>query len=221
MDDGPNGEPPKPGLRERKKAKTRALIQAEALRLFREQGYDETSIEQIAEAAEVSPSTVFRYFTTKADLVSYDDLDERMVEAFQALPPDISAIQAIRSMFNEAFGSVGGADLEVQQERAVLVLTVPELRASMLDELVRTIREMAGLLAERSGRSRDDDEVMALSGAVLGIAMAAMFGDADPDAGGDGAAWAERLVAEGGNWLSGFLDRVDRGLAILEKGFTL
>ena len=52
--------PPRLGLRERKKAKTRALIQEHALRLFQQQGYDETSIEQIAEAAEVSPSTVFR-----------------------------------------------------------------------------------------------------------------------------------------------------------------
>ena len=44
-----------PGLRERKKAKTRATIQENALRLFREQGYDATTVEQIAEAAEVPP----------------------------------------------------------------------------------------------------------------------------------------------------------------------
>jgi hypothetical protein len=48
------------GLRERKKAKTRAAIQEHALRLFRIQGYEATTIEQIADAAEVSPSTVFR-----------------------------------------------------------------------------------------------------------------------------------------------------------------
>ena len=80
-------DPPKLGLRERKKAKTRAAIQEQALRLFREQGYEETSIEAIAEAAEVSPSTVFRYFPTKPDLVIYDDLDDRMIEAFRASPP--------------------------------------------------------------------------------------------------------------------------------------
>lgn len=87
------GDPPRAGLRERKKAKTRALIQERALRLFREQGYEGTSIEEIADAAEVSLSTVFRYFPTKPDLVIYDDLDERMIAAFRAQPAELNAVQ--------------------------------------------------------------------------------------------------------------------------------
>ena len=64
--------PPLPGLRERKKARTKATIQREALRLFSEQGYAETSVEQIAAAAEVSPSTFFRYFPSKEEVVLAD-----------------------------------------------------------------------------------------------------------------------------------------------------
>ena len=75
------------GLRERKKARTRASLREHALRLFREQGYQRTTVEQIAAAAEVSPSTFFRYFPTKEDLVLQDDMDTRMVEAFERQPP--------------------------------------------------------------------------------------------------------------------------------------
>ncbi|MGA9598513.1 MAG: helix-turn-helix domain-containing protein, partial [Acidimicrobiia bacterium] len=52
-------------LRQRKKERARLAIQAAALTLFEDQGYDNTTVEQIAAVAEVSPSTVYRYFTTK------------------------------------------------------------------------------------------------------------------------------------------------------------
>ena len=65
----------RPGLWERKKARTRAAIREHAFRLFREQGYDATTVDQIAEAAEVSPSTFFRYFPTKEDVVLQDDME--------------------------------------------------------------------------------------------------------------------------------------------------
>ncbi|HUJ75276.1 MAG TPA: TetR family transcriptional regulator, partial [bacterium] len=82
-DGEPGGSPAPTGLRERKKAKTRAVIQQHALRLMKEQGYQATTVEQIAEAAEVSPSTFFRYFPTKEDVVLYDVLDPVLMREFR------------------------------------------------------------------------------------------------------------------------------------------
>jgi len=101
------------GLRERKKARTRAAIREHALRLFREQGYQRTTVEQIAAAAEVSPSTFFRYFPTKEDLVLQDDMDTRMLEAFERQPTGLSPVAAIRGAIREVLESYSEADLDV------------------------------------------------------------------------------------------------------------
>ena len=194
-------DPPRPGLRERKKAKTRALIQEHALRLFEERGYEDTSVEDIAEAAEVSPSTVFRYFPTKPDLVIYDDLDERMLTAFRALPAGLSAVQALRAMFRSGFGAAAGEELALQRRREQLMRSVPELRAAMLGELARTVGEISGLVAERSGLPPDDDAVLALAGAVIGLSIAAWF------------------ASDGDDWVARYVERIDTGMALLESGF--
>ena len=84
------------GLRERKRQRTLSEIQRVALDLFQRQGYEATTIEQIAEEAEVSPSTVYRYFPTKEDLVLNDEYDPVILAAIAAGPPDESPVAAMR-----------------------------------------------------------------------------------------------------------------------------
>src|ERR1700685_2769490 len=106
------------GLRERKKARTRAALREHALRLFGEQGYHATTVEQIAAAAEVSPSTFFRYFPTKEDLVLQDDMDTRMIEALEQQPPDLGAAAAVRAASRQVFAHYTAADPRPVRERA-------------------------------------------------------------------------------------------------------
>lgn len=171
------------GLRERKKAKTRAAIQSEALRLFQAQGYDATTVEQIAEAAEVSESTLFRYFPTKEALVMWDAFDPLLVDAFRRQPPELSPIEALRASFRAVFEHLSPEQWVVQNARTQLILAVPQLRAAALENFTNTISLAAEMVAERVGRQPEDFEVRNLSGAVIGIAMSVMLATAgDPDA---------------------------------------
>jgi AcrR family transcriptional regulator len=156
-------------------ARTRAAIQGHALRLFLEQGYDATTVQQIVAVAEVSESTFFRYFPTKADTVLLDDFDPLIVGAFRNQPPDLPPIQALRSAFREAFGQLSSQEMADQRHRMQLIFSVPELRAAMLDQFAAAMLLLAAVVAERAGRRADDMAVRTLAGAVVGVAMAVMF----------------------------------------------
>jgi len=168
-----NSSPDSPpvGLRERKKARTRAALREHGLRLFREQGYAETTIEQIAEAADVSPSTFFRYFPTKEDLVLYDDLDPVLIAALEAAPIEKNPIGAVREALAAVLAGLTDEDRAREQQRHELMLTVPELRATMMDEFRHNIDMVAEIVATRFGRPTDDFEVRVFAGAVIGAAI--------------------------------------------------
>ena len=109
---------PEGSLRERKKAKTRAAIQHEALRLFSEQGYGATTIEQIVDAVEVSQSTFFRYFPAKEDLVLTDDYDPIIIEAIRTQPPDLGPIEAVRRGLRAVFDPLSDEERADMRGRA-------------------------------------------------------------------------------------------------------
>jgi AcrR family transcriptional regulator len=160
------------GLRERKKARTRAAIQEHALRLFREQGYAETTVQEIAAAAEVSPATFFRYFPTKEDTVVFDRLDPVMIDLFRSQPPELNPTQALRATLRDSLAQLSEEEWQLESERQQLVLKAPELRARMLDQLYAGIDLLAEMAAERVHRAPDDFAVRAWAGAVVGVVMA-------------------------------------------------
>jgi AcrR family transcriptional regulator len=201
------------GLRERKKARTRASLREHALRLFREQGYQATTVEQIAAAAEVSPSTFFRYFPTKEDVVLQDDMDTRMVEAFARQPRELSPIAAVRAAMREAWESFTPTEWEQLIQGARLSAGVPEIRARAMNEFSRTINVIAEALAARTGRCSDDLRIRVLAGAVVGVMMSIFLPEKfDEEPGPDLGvpAFGPDAVA-----------RIDEALALLEEGLPL
>jgi AcrR family transcriptional regulator len=174
-----------PGLRERKKARTRDGIRRQALRLFREQGYHATTMEQIARAADVAPSTLFRYFPTKDDLARLSDyhaLGPRVAELFGALPSDGDVLADLRTALRTAVDELPEDERRARAERDVLIATVPELWAANLGLVEEGTRVLRDLLARRTGRSAHDVAVRSLAGAVVGVCVQALADCADrPD----------------------------------------
>ena len=138
------------GLRERKKLKTKLSIQREAMRLFKLQGYEETTIEQIADAAEISPSTFFNYFPTKEDVILFDEYDPVMLSLILSGPPGERFSQTIRRALEGLEGALE-KDRETILERAKLSLEVPELRARYWEEMEKAQKMLGGVIAQRTG----------------------------------------------------------------------
>jgi AcrR family transcriptional regulator len=190
-------------LRERNRARTRAEIRKQALALFREQGYAQTTVEQIARAAEVSQSTFFRHFSSKEELVLRDDYDPAMIEAFEAVPLDVSPLKALRISMREVMGGLPRDLQEQEMERHRLIMVTPELRGPILEEMARNVSFFAELIGKRIGKPADDFAIRNFAGAVLGVVQAAMLAvseDDDPTM---------------------YLNRIDRALEHLDAGLPL
>jgi len=191
-----------PGLRERKKLRTRSAIQKEAIRLFLEKGYSETTIEDIAEAVEISPSTFFNYFPSKEAVVFQDDLDPLILDALHNQPPDVPPITALRKAMVQVFAKLPPEANALVRQRAELVMSTPELRAATLNQFADLVDQVAVPLAQRLGRSTNDFAVRNMAGAILGVLIASYFATVhDPK--------------------TDFVELIDRSLAHLEAGLPL
>jgi hypothetical protein len=119
-----------------------------------------------------------------AGVVLQDDYDPLLMAAFDAQPPELSPVQALRGAIHTALGSLSAAELAAVRERMVLAMAAPELRGASLDNLTQAMEMLAKLVARRVGREESDFAVRTFSGAVLGVMIAAQFSwveDADAD----------------------------------------
>lgn len=118
-----SAEVPPPGLRERKKSRTRATLIEAAADLCLRQGYDNTTVEQIAAAADVSPRTFSRYFPTKESVITAmtGDVDAFLAAALSEQPTDIDEYEAQLRAHLEVFGAGAGQQTPGFTRMAVLI----------------------------------------------------------------------------------------------------
>ncbi|WP_241228085.1 TetR family transcriptional regulator [Actinobaculum sp. 352] len=143
---------PRLGLRARKKAATMRHVQSVALEMFKEHGFDAVSIEQVADAALVSPSTLYRYFGTKEGLVLHDEYDDRIRDSLSSCLADgLSLAESVNRALEEVWGGHFVQDMDVTVLRTRLCLEVPSIQGAMARIVNEEVDAIARAAAE-SGR---------------------------------------------------------------------
>jgi AcrR family transcriptional regulator len=139
-------------LRERKRIKTQMQLADKAIALFLERGYDNVTVDEIADAVEVSPRTFYRYYPAKEDvLFPYEQASASLLrDALMARPREETSLVAVKN----ALLSLAD-DFEQRKEpflkRMQIVATTPALQARSLEQMVTWERILAAALAERRG----------------------------------------------------------------------
>ncbi|MER6067468.1 TetR family transcriptional regulator [Streptomyces sp. NPDC001817] len=162
-------------LRERKKQRTREALLRAALELFTTQGYEHTTVDEIAEAVDVSQRTFFRYFAGKEDVAFAVQAmtEERFVEAVRARPPHEAPLEALRQAVLEGWDGIRetvetAVPVELYLRMYRTIESTPALLAAHLRRSAATEETIARLLAEREGVDVDADPRPRLAVAVFG-----------------------------------------------------
>jgi AcrR family transcriptional regulator len=183
----PLDEPPR-SLRERRRIRTRRTIQAHALRLFADKGFQATTIEEIAAAAEMAPRTFFRYFPTKEEVVFWSEFPPMLAGFVARRPDDEPALEALQHGIVDGLAAVWDQDGERTLERLRLAFRTPALHPRMRQQQAHWAAELAAILADRLGERPDALEVRAVAAAVAAaVWVAAEEWQAQDDEGDLGA----------------------------------
>lgn len=206
------------GLRERKKLQTALRIYRTAVELFVEKGFDAVSVQEVADASEVSKMTVFNYFGTKEDLV-FKPMEEHFSDPARAVrerAPGESAVEAVRRQFLEMVGSrdpsIGLHSEPFARRIRTVILATPVLRERAYLSSEKGARELADLLTEETG----DRTLALIAAATLTAARQALVeehhlridaGESVDEVAADAAERAEKAFALVEQGLGGYARR--------------
>jgi AcrR family transcriptional regulator len=165
------------GLRERKKLRTRRAIAGAALRLFDQRGYEETTISDIAAAAEVSPRTFFSYFPSKDDVV-FAEMDERLADVRAGLaerPDGETPLGTFRRVTEALLRAISAEDGEYGAIQVRLIRERPSLQAMALKRLSDAEDGFVAVLREIAPEVDDVTAVTVIGVAFGGLRAAIMY----------------------------------------------
>ena len=160
-----------PDWRQRKKTATRDRIRASALRLFREQGYDATTVEQIAAAASVSHMTFFRYFPAKEDVALADSYDPLIAGLLRQTPASWPLGDRIRTALLQGLRQIYDTDRDTLLAQNKLIISTPALRERLWASQIATQQ----LILEAVGDARPSLQARVTVAACLAAASTAVL----------------------------------------------
>ncbi|MFF5917340.1 TetR/AcrR family transcriptional regulator [Streptomyces flavochromogenes] len=153
-----------PGLRERKKQRTREALIKVALELFTAHGYERTTVDEIVDTVEVSQRTFFRYFSSKEEVAFavQQMVEERFVEALRRRPPGEGPFDALRNAVLSGWDTIGDAitevvPLDLYLRTFQMIESTPALLAVHLRRSTEMEETLARIIAEREGLDVDAD----------------------------------------------------------------
>ncbi|WP_280361897.1 TetR/AcrR family transcriptional regulator [Nocardia wallacei] len=165
---------------ERRKLAAMSRIQQVALDLFDAHGYRQVTVERVAAAAGVSPSSIYRYFGTKEMLVLYDEADPKVIDVLRTAGGgetlEITELIAIaRPLVPIMAEALLTADTERRVRRSMhYVRTIPEVRDGQVRQMRDLENQFRVLFAQRSGRDPNDLKVRMAAAFVVWGSMAAL-----------------------------------------------
>ncbi|MEU4155386.1 helix-turn-helix domain-containing protein [Actinoplanes sp. NPDC026670] len=182
-------------LRDRKRAKTRQALVEAAAELFERQGYNETTVAQIAAAADIGTRTFFSYFATKEDLL-FPESDDRVrvavdwIKHHGEIGPAEVLLNALRQVGDDSDDLAG----RLAALRLRLIQTIPAVQGRALQMQLDAQRQIARHLAEAYPDQLDEVGAAALTGAFVGAVTGALQVVLEQSGAGDDPAAVQRAV---------------------------
>jgi AcrR family transcriptional regulator len=164
----------RPGLRERKRLDALQRIQRTALDLFDAHGYDAVTVERVAHEASVSPSTVYRYFGTKEQLVIHDDYDPAIIRVLEASSSGGSPLGTLRAALDEVVDQLMAEEEQRIRRRMRYMYDVPAVNAAFLADVAEAESVLRSTFGRQTGLAPEGLEMRVYAGTVLAAMLAAL-----------------------------------------------